>query len=73
MTPGGAFRAPPFPMNRAARRRAEKAAKKQAKVTPEIRARIVEKHWRDVWHFNDLELTVRDKRTDQVIASYPGV
>ena len=60
-------------MNRAARRRAERAAKKQAKITPAIRARIVEKHWRDVWHFADAGLTVTDKLTRRVIAFYPGV
>ncbi len=64
---------PPPPMNRAARRRAEKAAKKQAKTTPAERARIVEKHWRDVWHVADDGLTVRDKRTGRIIAHYPGV
>ncbi len=59
-------------MNRAARRRAERSAKKQAKTTPAERARIVEKHWRDVWHFADLGLTVRD-RFGHLIAHYPGV
>ena len=60
-------------MNRAARRRAERAAGKQAKTTPATRARIVEKHWRDVWHFADAGLTVCDRFSRRTIAYYPGV
>ena len=60
-------------MNRAARRRAERSAKKQAKITPAERARTVEKHWRDVWHFADDGMTITDKRTKRVIAFYAGV
>ena len=60
-------------MNRAARRRAAKMAKKMAKITPRMRASIVEAHWRDEWHFSDWGLTVLDRHTQRKIAYYPGV
>ncbi len=60
-------------MNRAARRRAAKAAKKQAKTTLRMRQSIIDAHWRDAWHFSDAGLTVVDKYTERVIAYYPGV
>ncbi len=73
--PGGAVTGPALSMtgNRAARRRAAKAAKKQAKTTPAQRARIVEKHWRDVWQFSDAGLTVTRLPFRRVVAQYPGV
>ena len=61
------------PMNRAARRRAAKAAKRQAKTTPAMRASIVEAHWRDTWHFSDNGLAVRDRHSRRTIAVYLGV
>ncbi len=59
-------------MNRAARRRANRAAKRLAKSTPASRVLIIEKHWRDEWHFTDAGLIVRDKITRRTIAFYPG-
>ena len=60
-------------MTRAARRRQERQAKKEKKISPSFRAYIVTAHWRDEWHFNDRGLIIRDKRTRRVIAEYPGV
>ena len=60
-------------MNRAERRRAAKAAKKQAKTTGAERERILEKHWMRRWHFSDTGLSVRDKFNGREIAHYPGV
>ncbi len=59
--------------NRAAKRRAAKAWRKQAKTTPEMRQSIIDAHWRDGWHFTDAGLTVLCKFTGRFIAHYPGV
>jgi hypothetical protein len=59
--------------NRAARRRAEKLAKKQAKISPVTIQQIVERHWQDAWHFNDVGLRVVCPITRRVKTLYPGV
>ena len=64
-------------MNRAERRRKAKAEKKfraaEAKVRHTVPPLIVESHWRDVWHFDGWGLTVRNKATRLIVASYQGV
>lgn len=63
-------------MNRAERRRKEKAAKKAAKVSPKTYQIILDRYStnRYAWYFNDFGLRIADKHAGQkIIATFPGV